>query len=347
MTPVLLRFAAIALAMPLLGLAADEDFARYLDPGTKFLMGIEMKHIAASSVASTVRKQFTDAAKLSGFDPLKDVRRILISSTGRRKATEESSPEKNTKGVMSEAPFLVVIIGQFDLQKLKEIATADGEVVARYGSVELIAPPHGKTASMHFGLVSPTLLLAGDAISMREAIDRSMLPAGSVINPALLQRAAALAASTDVWMTSTISPAELGAARAPGLAMFSDVRSMDMAVSLQRGLGVQLTLNTRTRTAAGKLAGAILALTQLASAKGLQETDLLKNLSVKNDGAAVMMSLAIDSVTLEKGIAQMQRSVEPKAAVRKQPEPSPARRVIRIVGAESGPIEIPFDPPLP
>ena len=74
---------------------------------------------------------------------------------------------------------------------------------------------------------------------------------------------------------------------------------------------------------------------------------MLKNLSVKNDGAAVMMSLAIDSVTLEKGIAQMQRSVEPKAAVRKQPEPAPARRVIRIVGAESGPIEIPFDPPLP
>jgi hypothetical protein len=148
-------------------------------------------------------------------------------------------------------------------------------------------------------------------------------------------------------MTSTISPAELGAGRTPQLTMFSDVRSMDMAVSLERGLGFELTLKTRSRAAAGKLAGAVLALTQLAPSQGL-EADLLKGLSVKNDGAAVMVSLAVDPTALAKGISKMQRSVEPRAAAPpEQPPPPPAKRVIRIVGAESGPTEIPFDPPSP
>jgi hypothetical protein len=341
--PGLLRVAIIALALPLSGLAADQDVARYLHPDTKFLMGIEMKRIAASSVAGILRNQFPQASTVSGFDPFLDVTRILISSPGQRKAAEDSSPDKNRKGALGETPFLVVIAGQFDLQKLKESAAAEGEVVARYGAVELITPPHGKTSSMHLGLVSPRLLIGGDAISVREAIDRSKLPTGMTINSALRQRAAALAASTDVWMTSTISPADLGE-RVPGLTMFSEVRSMDMAVSMERGLGLHLTLNTRSRFAAGKLAGAILALTQLASGKEADGMDLLKNLAVKNESAAVMVSLEIDSATLEKGIAQIQRSVEPQATARKQPEPPPQRRVIRISGAESGPTEIPFDP---
>jgi hypothetical protein len=338
---------ALAVGLPLLGLGADEDAARYLHPDAKFLAGIEMKRIAASSLAAIGQKQLPQPATLSGFDPFVNVTRILVSSPGRRKGDEDSSPQKNTKDAAGEIPFLVVITGQFDLQKLKEIATAEGEVVARYGSVELITPPHGKTTSMHFGLVSPTLLLGGDAISMREAIDRRMLPADPTMNLALRRRAAALAASTDVWMTSTISPEELGAGKAPGLAMFSDVRSMDLAVSLEQGLGLHLTLNTRSRAAAGKLAGAVLALTQFANAKGSDGTDLLKNLSVKDEGAAVVMSLAVDAATLEKGIAQMRSSVEQQTDARKQPEPPPQRRVIKIFGAEGGPIEIPLDPSSP
>jgi hypothetical protein len=129
--------------------------------------------------------------------------------------------------------------------------------------------------------------------------------------------------------------------------MFSDVRSMDLAVSLEQGLGLHLTLNTRSRAAAGKLAGAVLALTQFANAKGSDGTDLLKNLSVKDEGAAVVMSLAVDAATLEKGIAQMRSSVEQQTDARKQPEPPPQRRVIKIFGAEGGPIEIPLDPSSP
>ncbi len=344
-------------------LIVAQDAAAYLHPDARFLMGIELQRIANSSTGGMLRKQITAATAARGFDLLADVERILISSPGQRAGSKESSPDKNTKAAAGEAPVLMAITGHFDLQKLRELAVADGEVLARYGPVELIAPPHGKTASMHFGLISPRLILAGDAISLREAIDRSTLPPAGIVNPGLFRRATALAGTSDVWVTATISPSELGLDSVPAVAMFRDVKGMEMAMTLQQGLDLRLTLRTRNREAAVKISNAVLGLTQIAGIQGSHAggADLLKALTLKTEGASITATLAVDSASLERSIVQI-RDLQTHVATQRpltqtrpalsrreialQPPEAPReKRFIRIMGADDGPKEIPFDPP--
>jgi hypothetical protein len=362
----MVRFPALAaIAAALTGFAAaGDDVSRYLHPNATFLLGVEMQKIAASPLAASLRTHASKAA-VAGFDPLSDVTRILVSSPGQSPGAKPKDSERISRLQPGETPLLMLITGHFDLDRLKKLASAEGEVIARYGQVELITPPHGRTASMHFALMSPTFLLAGDAVSIREAIDRSVLAPVPFSHPNLLRRAQILAQANDIWMTAAVSPGESMPANLPAAALFSDLRSMEMAVNLHNGLGVRMVLNTRTADAASKLSGALAMLTQMAppEAKASGALDLLKRLAFKTERTSVSRALALDAATVERCLAGLADSTfqrggklaagrggatPPAAVAPAQPkslrEIPPEKRVIRIYGADSGPIEIPMNP---
>jgi hypothetical protein len=68
-------------------------------------------------------------------------------------------------------PGLVVLEGAFDLERLKDMATADGGTVKQYKKAELLAP--AEDGGTHVGLVSSSVVLLGVEENVKAAIDRA------------------------------------------------------------------------------------------------------------------------------------------------------------------------------
>ncbi|MGH9673467.1 MAG: hypothetical protein ACRD44_09825 [Bryobacteraceae bacterium] len=345
------------------GSTSHPSFWRYAHPEAKVLVGVEWHRLAGAALVDQLKKELPPGLTIRSIpnvgdlEMLKNIERVFLSSPGAPKGKKET------------AKFVAAIQGRFDLTKVRQFIVKQGAAPAVHRGVALLISTK-RNDDQCMALVSPQVLLVGNRAAVQAALDHHAAASPHAQQNKLYHRAGELSAANDVWVVGTISPADLAGSDMPQAQMLKDVESFEAGLTLQTGLGLQVSLNTRTGEGAKALDAAIQGIMALVAMQGQddpQAAEFLKKLKITSDQSRVSVAISVDQAELEKGIrsfrARAQRGEVARVDVRPTatgvtianagpataPAPAePARpQVIRIFGAEGGPREITLEPKRP
>ena len=340
---------------------APANLWQYVHPDTRFLAGVDWQRAKGSATGRMIAKQlagkgqqFTSSgAAMAIFDHFD---RLLISTTGREVESEKQLP-----------PLVVAVEGQVDRATVKKMMPP-GTAVERLKGVDLYVPPKGQDTDLLLAVVSDRVALIGDRDSLTRILDR---PTGTS-DAALLDRAMQLSVQCEMWMVSAVSPGQAAGNLLPAMKQLDDIESLDLGVSLAKGLGIRANLLTKTEDSAKGLATMTQLITSMAAQSPQQSpelTTIMKSLNVKSDGLAVRISMDVPLAQLEKGILSVRSGTQaagkktlesflgigpptqtamvsapqaPVAVAIAKPLP-PQKRTIKISGMDEGPKEITYE----
>ena len=288
----------------------------YASPEATALVGINWENLQHSPFAEAVQAELSSGGSL-GFpdlDCLKQARQILISS-----------PE-----------LLAVEAGTFPAATLRAQALAHDFRPAIYKSVPLWLAPAGEPG---VAAISEQLVLVGAREALEAAIDRA--GPGGVVHDAqrlssLLPRAARFS-HADLWVVSSQLPDPLASLFVP---LEVQAGGFDGSVSLRDGLDLEASLEAGSYEAAVALAKDLRISTASLPA-------IAQGLKIGVEEGSVMFWLRATKEDLAASLRAAPKPVVPEAAAKPAAPPPavpkpPERQVIRILGLDDGPREIPF-----
>jgi len=332
-------------------------------PQARWILGVDWARARNSAAAQVVSKQLAGArGRLEtsglGLGAMVSLERIVASGISMEAGNE--SP----KGLV------VAMEGKLDRARLRK-ELPPGTAVEKFRGADLYVPPKARDGEPLVAVVRDHLMLIGD----RESLGLILAGRGGPQDADLFGRAARLAGEADLWLVAS------GLEKLPGGPAQTDplreLRSMELAISLREGLRIQASMEAATAEAAQNLAG----LLQLAAAMGggNAASAWLRQMQAEFKGNSLQISLSIPASELERGIEAGKAAVQqagrqaleswlagdrrdpgsgPGVSVRAKasdddgvshlpaPPPPPKVRTIRITGADSGPAEIQYIPPL-
>lgn len=183
--------------------AADPRLLNLVMPDAKVLAGVNVEQAKGTQFGQWVLNQMQtqdthlqQLVTLTGFDPRRDVRELLVASDG--------APGSKTG--------LALAMGSFDVAKITAAATLNGVVSEVYGGVTILKDPKQQTAGMAF--LDATTVAAGDIASVKGAIDRVKGAIDRVTTPQSLPADVTVKVnqwsnSQDAWGITTVAPASL------------------------------------------------------------------------------------------------------------------------------------------
>ena len=346
-----------ALAVP----QAPANLWQYVHPGTRFLAGVDWQRAKNSATGRMIARQLAGkgqqfAASGPAMAIFDHFDRLLISTTGQ----EIESPKQ-------QPPMVVAVEGRVDRAEIKKLMPP-GTAVERFKGVDLFVPPKGQDTDLLLALVSDRVALIGDRDSLMQILES---PTGTH-DAALLDRAMQLSVQCEMWMVSAVPPGQAAGKALPAMKQLDDIESLDLGISLAKGLGLRANLMTKTEDSAKALATLAQLVTSMAAQSPQQSpevTAIMKGLDVKTDGVAVRISMDVPLAQLEKGIlsvksttpaggkktlesflgigppTQSAMATGPRPAVAVEAaRPLPAqKRTIKISGLDEGPKEISYE----
>jgi hypothetical protein len=369
LAPAILQAAAVSISEP--------SYWRYAHSDAKVLAGVEWKRMAQTPAGVALRGMAgsADIPGLSVVDLLDQIDRVLISSPGGANAK-----------LNKQAPVLIIATGRFDLPKFRQLAVSEKASIKPYKNADFIYPPGYKPLDSIVALIDSQTILIGEKPVVTAAIDKARTMAGPLSSfNRLFERATLAAGQHDLWMTSSVSPAELYSGTGPEAAFLNDVIGADLAIDLHDGLRLAFRLAAKSVESAQGIAGTMKMMFSLAvSQAGTQDAQanadmrqILRTLDIRTESSDVKISMKLDRAGLEKTIQQATAAAaKPKApidlggfkpsqqasirqvvpvdvaalarpvAVQPQaPPPPPKKQVIRIEGLDGGIREIPYGQP--
>lgn len=182
------RFAASALLAASALFGADQALLALVNPDAKVVGGIHVSRTLSSpfgqfllSRMNAEDRHFREFTTLTGFDPRRDLREVVFSSTA---------------DAANQRAGVVVARGVFNGPQILASARTKGHVTTtNYKGVDILQSPDGGGLAFLDG----SLAIAGDLENVRKAIDRR---AASAVPPSL-QKASILMNRYDAWMVST------------------------------------------------------------------------------------------------------------------------------------------------
>ncbi len=175
--------------------AVDPALLALVMPEARIVTGIQVDQSKNSKFGQFVLAQITDNADLkrfaseSGFDPRRDLREIVVGSTG-----------------LDGSSALVIGRGAFQKDRILAVARTSGGGASNYRGIDLISASAESTLSTIAFLDSSTALV-GDAKSVKAAIDRRLAGAPG-LSAALAAKAHEAAAQSDAWFVTLASLSE-------------------------------------------------------------------------------------------------------------------------------------------
>lgn len=315
--------------------AGEPGLWQYVQPEAQFLVGLDWTRARNSATVrmllERLRKQSPQLAPAqTALDALNMVEHALVSG---------SVPEGGT----AQPDVVVALEGRFDRAALKRLMPP-GTASERFKGCDLLVPPRSRAGDMLLALVSDRLAVVG----VRAELARILAAPAPLKDAALVARATLLASEYDVWVASGVAPARAAAVLAPQVKGFEEIESVDVGISLQRGLALNARVTAHSADDAKALATfAQLGLAMAGQGKGqpAEVAALLKSVSFKTEGRVVHAGFDFTLAQIERGLSGLRTQVAAVAVPRKvrAAEPvQPVRRSIRIVGAEGGEREIPY-----
>lgn len=178
--------------------AADPRLLNLVMPDAKVLAGVNVEQAKGTQFGQWVLNQMQtqdthlqQLVTLTGFDPRRDVRELLVASDG--------APGSKTG--------LALARGSFDVAKITAAATLNGVVSEMYGGVTILKDPKQQTAGMAF--LDATTVAAGDIASVKGAIDRLTTPQSQSLPADVPVKVNQWSNSQDAWGITTVAPASL------------------------------------------------------------------------------------------------------------------------------------------
>jgi hypothetical protein len=326
--------AALALAAAT-GRAADSPASpwAYCDPGARLLAGIEWQRMSGSPAGDELRRKLLEAG--AGPDLLDGAERIVLSSTGERRPGDE------------RPPLLLAAEGRFDLGRLRALAIRKLPQIRFHHGVEILEEKPAP-APVAVALVSPRLILLGDAGAVRAALDSSAAGGQGLTDNPLAARAAHLAAANDVWLVARVSPGLIASNGAEETAFLAMAESAELGLSFSEGLDLKATLKTGSSDDAQKLAGGLQLLLALKTAGRVAAggQDPTRNLQIFTDGPLVEIALRMSEEELRAALREAEpailAAIAPARGDSAEDLPPTEPRRIRIYGLAEGVREIPF-----
>ena len=341
-----MKYRSIALGLVLLtGLAhAQTDAAlwRYVHPGAKAVIGIDWKKIQQSAAGQMLHEQIAGGTlPVPGIEFLPDIDRVLLSSPGG--GDDQAEP-----------PLLIAVRGHFDQAAVKKALLGHGAKRQMYGAIPIYRP-QGKNGK-DFGFVLPDAqtILIGDIASLTSVLDKNeFTPSGP--NP-IVGRAVVMDPLYDFWAVIA-TPKALGNERLmsflSGDTFGEETQGFEAGISFRDGLTMNVGISTQSEAAAKKLSSELSKVLKL-SAKDKPTNpalaELEKKMKVACENQTVSITLHLTKEELDKNTRTFQASQrkKPDAVADAKPlasKPPDAKLVIRIDGLDSGPREIPYQPP--
>jgi hypothetical protein len=327
-----------AVTAPFAAAQSHPSWWTYASPDATALVGIQWENLRKSPLADTVGAELSSRGSL-GFpdlDCLKQARQILLS-----------------------APALLVIeSGVFPAAGLREQAAGAGLRSIRYRGVQLWIP--SKADILGVAQMSDQLVLVGARKTLEAAIDNSLAETGRRYSP-LLARAGRFSQTADLWVVSTQLPDPLASLFVP---FEAEAQGFEGALRVRDGLDAQAWIDTGSERGAIETAERI-----RQGAPGVQITSGAARVAVTlqltleelktalhplpHDPPAVEITSGAPAppptppVQAKPAVVASVPSPEPapSPAPAPPPPPAPVRQVIRIIGMDGGPIEIPFPNP--
>lgn len=288
--------------------AVDTGLLNLVMPDAKVLAGVNVDQAKNSPfgqyVLSQVQTQNQDLKKLealTGFDPTRDVRELLVASS--------------TAGG-TDHTGLFLARGTFNPGLIAAAATAHDAVTESYNGVTIIEDPK----KMH-GLAFPdaSLAIVGDIANVKAAIDRQKSPTGS-LPASIVAQVNQWSGSQDAWGISAVPLSTLHppatAPKMPGVnpqnAAFQNIQSAAGGVKFGALVVVTGQVQAATAQDAQQLADTVKLLANLAQMQAANEpiaAALAQSLTVSTSGATVNASVSVP-------LDQLEQALKPKATVK-------------------------------
>ncbi len=295
---------AVSAVFSATSMALDPQLSALAMPGAKVLAGVNVEQAKATPFGQYVLSRFArnEAAlqqlqDATGFDPRRDVREILLASTG-----------DTTAG---HPPALALVRGSFDIDRISAAAQAKGQTPETYNGITILSDTrrHGAVA-----FLAPDLAVAGNADDVRAAIDRRDTP--TVLNPALSTRAGQLSATQDAWLVSLVPPPVSGTGLPdPTLQGILNSGALNSIQQTSGGVkfGANVDVTAEAVAATGQDANTLASIARLlaslaqSNAQGTAPAALLQSLTVATSGNTVQLALSIPESLVEQLPARRSR----------------------------------------
>jgi hypothetical protein len=179
--------------------AADPQLLNLVMPDAKVLAGVNVEQAKGTQFGQFILNELQThdsdmqkLATLTGFDPRRDVRELLVASDG--------APNSKTG--------LAVAKGNFDVAKITALGTLHGVVSELYSGVNILEDPKAREHGIAFP--DANTVIAGDTASVKAAIDRLKTPQS--LPAAVIVKVNKWSNSQDAWGISTVPPSTLAPA---------------------------------------------------------------------------------------------------------------------------------------
>ncbi|MDQ6678476.1 MAG: hypothetical protein M3Z09_14415 [Acidobacteriota bacterium] len=220
-----IAFAAAFLGASSFLSAADPALLNLIMPDAQVVAGVNIAKAKTSPFGQFVLRSlpanpdFDKFVKASGFDPRSELDEVVMASSG------------------GHQHGLVIVRGTFNAAKISTLAAADGKhTVTDYNGAQLItsSEPNAHEAMAVLDATAPTLVLVGDLVAVRAAIDRRNV--ATPLNSALAAKIAAYSA-TDAWTVSVVPLSSLGGKAENSGNPFNGVLQGDLLKKVQETSG--------------------------------------------------------------------------------------------------------------
>ncbi|MCU1237175.1 MAG: hypothetical protein JWP63_5142 [Candidatus Solibacter sp.] len=176
--------------------AADPQLLNLVMPDAKVLAGVNVEQAKGTQFGQFILNQLqthdSDMQKLvtlTGFDPRRDVRELLVASDG--------TPQTKVG--------LALATGNFDVAKISALGALHGVVTEQYNGVTILEDPKSQEHGIAF--LNSTIVVAGDIASVKGAIDRQKTP--QPLPASVIVKVNQWSNSQDAWGVATVPPASL------------------------------------------------------------------------------------------------------------------------------------------
>ena len=275
--------------------AADAQLLNLVPANAKVIAGVNVDQARTSPFGQFVLSlvpvdaHLQEFVAMSGFDPRNDIHEILVASTGPGEA----------------ASNLVMAKGNFDVQKLLGLLPK-GSIAQNYAGAQLVVAGKGEQGA--FAFLDATTAIAGDAASVKAALDRRL--SNNSLDPAIAARISELSAIDDAWAVSTLPLSSLTPAdhKAPGNNLLAGElvnKIQQTSGGIKFGSSVVVSAQALTGDAKDALAlrDVVKFLSMMAQSSAPKEAApavaLIQNLNVTTEGPALNLELSIPEAQLE------------------------------------------------
>ena len=302
------RAFAVSLVFCAAGLlrAADPQLLNLVMPGATVLAGVNVEQARATPFGAYALAQMQANEQglqqldaLTGFDPRRDLREILVASAAPPGA---------------HVPSLALMRGRFDVARIAAAAAQKGVTVTVYNGATLIGARGGNAMAF----ADSTLAMAGPADEVRAALDRRSATRAP-LDAAVAAKVSQWSTTQDAWVVSLVPPPipPVPDPRFEGPAANIAGKIEQASAGAKFGADVRLTAEALATTEqdARNLAEAVRLLAVLAQSSPNLDPNtgsLLQNLEVRTDARTLKLALSVPEDEFERIVRTPPRAKAPR-----------------------------------